>query len=145
MLDFTDNGLDPRSGTIRQRATLANPDLFLTPGMFGDMRLASAGSEQALLVPDTAIASDLTPKIVFVVTPDNVAAARTVELGALVDGLRVIRSGLNPGERIVISGVQLVQPGQKVRVRPGSIAPQPQAMSGAVVSPQADIATMGDQ
>ena len=65
MLDFTDNGLDPRSGTIRQRATLANPDLFLTPGMFGDMRLASAGSEQALLVPDTAIASDLTPKIVF--------------------------------------------------------------------------------
>ncbi|MGY3618322.1 efflux RND transporter periplasmic adaptor subunit [Bradyrhizobium sp. USDA 10063] len=143
-LDFTDNGLDPRSGTIRGRVTVANPDLFLTPGMFGDMRLAIADTRRALLVPDTAVSSDLTRKIVLVVGPNNVVAARTVELGALVDGLRITRAGLKPDDRIVVSGVQLVQPGQRVQVRPGSITPQPQATGEAIATPQARTATMGE-
>jgi multidrug efflux system membrane fusion protein len=143
-LDFTDNGLDPRSGTIRGRATVANPELFLTPGMFGDMRLASAGSQRVLLIPDTSVSSDLTRKTVLVVGPNNVVAARTVELGALVDGLRVIRAGLRPDDRIVISGVQLAQPGQSIRVRPGNIMPRPEVTSEAIARPQAGIATMGE-
>jgi RND family efflux transporter MFP subunit len=141
-LDFTDNGLDVRSGTIRGRATIANPGLFLTPGMFGDMRLADAGPRRVLLVPDTSISSDMTRKTVLVVGPNNVVTARTVELGALVDGLRVIRAGLEPSEQIVTSGVQLIQPGQKVQVRPGTITPQRQASSEVIATPQAQTATM---
>ena len=141
-VDFTDNTLDPRSGTIRIRATFANPDLFLTPGMFGDLRLPMAGTHRALLVPDTAISSDLTRKVVFVVTGGDVVATRAVELGALVDGLRVIRAGLKPEDRVVVSGVQLVQSGQKVQPHVGNIAPQPRSISDAVTVPQAGAATI---
>src|SRR5690606_25981739 len=62
-IDFADNGLDPRSGTIRMRAAFANPDGFLTPGMFGNMRLASGGTRRALLVPDSAVQTDQARKI----------------------------------------------------------------------------------
>ncbi|MCL4651530.1 efflux RND transporter periplasmic adaptor subunit [Burkholderia multivorans] len=141
-LDFTDNGFDPRSGTIRGRATVSNPNLFLTPGMFGDMRLADAGPRSALLVPDSAITSDLTRKAVLVVDKDNVVSARPVELGALVGGLRVVRKGLMPQDRVVVSGVQLVQPGQKVQVRAGSISPARQTFSEIVTVPQARTATI---
>lgn len=142
-LEFTDNGLETRSGTIRGRATISNPDHFLIPGMFGDMRMASDGAQRVLLVPDTSISSDLTRKTVWVVGTDNVVAARTVELGALFDGLRVIRAGLEPGERVVISGSQLVQPGQRVQVRQGSVTPQPRVADQTVATPQARTATMG--
>lgn len=141
-LDFTDNGFDPRSGTIRGRATLPNPDLFLVPGMFGDMRLANTDPKPVLLVPDSAITSDLTRKAALVVDKNNVVAARQVELGALVDGLRIIRGGLMPEDRVVIGGVQLVRPGQRVQVRPGSISPVPRTPSEAVVAPQARMATI---
>ena len=98
-LDFTDNGLDPRSGTIRVRAVFDNADMFLTPGMFGNMRLANGGKVNALLVPDEAIQSDQARKTVLVVGRDDSVAARPVELGPVVDGLRIIRSGLTPGDR----------------------------------------------
>ncbi|MBN3723685.1 efflux RND transporter periplasmic adaptor subunit [Burkholderia sp. Ac-20379] len=145
VVDFTDNALDDRSGTIRIRATVSNPHLFLTPGMFGDLRLPMAGTQRVVLVPDTAISSDLTRKIVFVVGTGDVVAAHAVELGARVDGLRVIRSGLTPADRVVVSGVQLVKPGQKVQPLPGRIAAQPQAASETFSVPQAGAATMGVQ
>jgi RND family efflux transporter MFP subunit len=122
-LDFTDNGIDPQSGTIRGRAVLDNPDMFLTPGMFGNMRLATGGVTDALLVPDAAIETDQTRKLVVVVGKDGTAQAKPVELGPVLHGLRVIRSGLSPQDRVVISDPELAQPGAKVNVKPGKIEP----------------------
>jgi RND family efflux transporter MFP subunit len=123
-LDFTDNGLDPRSGTIRVRATFANPDMFLAPGMFGNMRLATSGKSRALLVPDTIIQSDQARKTVLVVGKDDTVTAKPVELGPVVDGLRIIRSGLAPNDRVIVANVQAAAPGAKVAVRSASITPE---------------------
>jgi RND family efflux transporter MFP subunit len=120
-LDFTDNGLDPRSGTIRGRAVLRNASRFLAPGMFGNMRLSTGARQAALLVPDEAVQTDQARKIVMVVGRDGKAAQRTVETGPLVDGLRVIRSGLTDRDRVIITGAQLAMPGSPVTVRPGRI------------------------
>lgn len=128
-LDFTDNGLDPSSGTIRARAIVANDQGVLTSGLFGRMRLATGGTRTALLVPDTAITTDQTRKQVLVVGKDGTVAAQTVELGPQAGGLRVIESGLKPSDRVIIKGVQMAMPGQKVRPEPGSItivAPAPE-------------------
>jgi RND family efflux transporter MFP subunit len=122
-LDFTDNTLDPRSGTIRGRAVLANPDLFLTPGMFGNMRLSAGGTARALLVPDAAIQTDQARKTLLTVAKDGSVVVKPVQLGPVVDGLRVIRTGLTPADRVVISGTQMAMPGTKVQVRFGRIAP----------------------
>lgn len=124
-LDFTDNGLDTRSGTIRIRAIFDNPGNFLTPGLFGNMRLADGGKVNALLVPDEAIQSDQARKTVLVVNKDDSVAAKPVELGPVVDGLRVIRSGLAPSDRVVVSNLQAAMPGAKVATRPARIAPAP--------------------
>jgi RND family efflux transporter MFP subunit len=132
-LDFTDNGLDPKSGTIRARAVVANPDNFLTPGMFGNMRMASGGSENALLVPDTAVQVDQTRKLLLVVAKDGTVVAKPVDLGPLVDGLRVIRSGLVPTDRVIIEGTQMAIPGSKVKAQAGKIAP-PKAQSPAAMA-----------
>lgn len=125
-LDFTDNGLDPRSGTIRTRAVVANPSLFLTPGMFGNMRLSSGGTVNALLVPDAAVQTDQARKIVLTVGQDGTVAAKPVTLGPVTEGLRVVR-GLAPADRVVISGVQMAMPGGKVQTRPGRITPDTSA------------------
>lgn len=124
-LDFTDNGLDPRSGTIRVRAVFDNPDMFLTPGMFGNMRLANGGKVNALLVPDEAIQSDQARKTVLVVGKDDSVAVKPVELGPVVDGLRIIRSGLLPQDRVIVSNFQSAMPGTKVATRPTTIKPTP--------------------
>ena len=142
-LDFTDNGLDPRSGTIRGRAVLANPNGFLTPGMFGNMRLSSGTAAPALLVPDSAIQTDQARKLVTVVAADGSVAPRPVELGPLVEGLRVVRSGLAPTDRVVIAGAQLAMPGMKVATRAGTIRPvtAPNEMPAAApISGEATIA-----
>ncbi|WP_020203437.1 efflux RND transporter periplasmic adaptor subunit [Cupriavidus sp. WS] len=122
-LDFTDNGLDPRSGTIRLRAVVDNPGLFLAPGMFGNMRLASGGATTALLVPDAAIQTDQARKVVLTVSKDGTVEAKPVALGPVVDGLRIVRSGLAPNDNVVVGGVQMAVPGSKVLTRPGSIKP----------------------
>ncbi|MDO7843679.1 efflux RND transporter periplasmic adaptor subunit [Sphingomonas immobilis] len=140
-LDFTDNGLDQRSGTIRARAVLNNPNYFLTPGMFGNMRLASAGTTRALLVPDSAVQTDQARKIVLVVDKAGLAAAKPVELGPVVDGLRVIRSGLAPTDKVVIAGINAA-PGAKVDPHPGKIAPVQAAPAPGVALPVAGEATL---
>ncbi|MEC3948081.1 efflux RND transporter periplasmic adaptor subunit [Sphingobium sp. HWE2-09] len=124
-LDFTDNGLDPRSGTIRGRAVLHNPDLFLTPGLFGNMRLSSGGKVNAMLVPDDVIQSDQALKSVLVVGRDDVVAAKPVQLGPLVDGLRIIRSGLSPQDKVVVTNAQAAMPGTKVATRNAPIKATP--------------------
>ena len=112
-MNFIDNVVDVKSGTIRARAVLDNKESFLTPGMFGRLRLFG-GSFDALLVPDTAIASDQANKIVMTVTEDGVVVPKVVKLGPLVDGLRVVRSGITAEDTIVIKGVLRARPGQKV-------------------------------
>lgn len=139
-VDFTDNALNDGSGTIRGRAVIANPDYFLTPGLFGNMRLAAGGAHRALLVPDAAVVTDQARKIVYVVKGrDGTVEARPVEAGALVGGLRVIRSGLKPQDRVVISGVQYAATAPKVQAIAGRIetaaaaAPVP-ALSAPIAS-----------
>lgn len=143
-LDFTDNGLDPRSGTIRIRALFDNPGHFLTPGLFGNMRLANGGKANALLVPDEAIQSDQARKTVLVVGKDDAVTVKPVELGPLVDGLRIIRSGLSPHDRVIVSNIQAAMPGAKVAVRQARITPTPTPVapvdSAAPVAAQATFA-----
>jgi RND family efflux transporter MFP subunit len=126
-IDFTDNALDPKSGTIRARAVLRNPDLFLAPGMFGNMRLASSGTVKALLVPDTAVQTDQARKMLLVAGKDGTVAARPVTLGPVIDGLRVVRSGIAADDRIIITGTQMAMPGSKVQAKAGKIAPEARA------------------
>ncbi|MDN4633231.1 efflux RND transporter periplasmic adaptor subunit [Sphingomonas sp. PsM26] len=140
-LDFTDNGLDTHSGTIRGRAVLPNPGLFLTPGMFGNMRLASAGTKPALLVPDDAVQTDQARKVLLTVGPDNVVTAKPVVIGAVVDGMRVIRSGVGPKDRIIIKGTQMAMPGAKVAPTLGKIAAssQPAAPTAQPIAGEATL------
>jgi RND family efflux transporter MFP subunit len=125
-LDFTDNGLDPRSGTMRGRAVLANPGYFLTPGMFGNMRLASGSKVRALLVPDTAVQTDQARKTLLVVDAGGTVGAKEVVLGPVIDGLRIVRSGLGPADQVIINGTQLAVPGGKVQPKLGRIDATPQ-------------------
>jgi RND family efflux transporter MFP subunit len=141
-LDFTDNTLDPRSGTMRGRAVLRNPGLFLTPGMFGNMRLASGGTTAALMVPDAAVQTDQARKTLLVVAPDGSVAAKPVVLGPMVNGLRIVRSGLAPNDRVVISGTQMAMPGAKVQTRAGRIAPVAAPAAPASTAPTTGEATM---
>jgi len=123
-LDFTDNAVDTASGVIRLRALIPNADGFLKPGMFGQARLAGAGTYNAMLVPDAAIATDQARRIVYVVAADGSVAPKPVQLGPLVDGLRVVRSGLERTDRVIINGVQRIQqPGMKVKATNGRIQP----------------------
>ena len=123
-LDFADNGLDTKSGTIRLRAVVSNTSQFLTPGMFGNMRLSTGGAAPAMLVPDSAIQTDQARKIVMVAAKDGSLTPRPVTLGPLIDGLRVVRSGLTTTDPVVIDGAQLVMPGMKAKLRAGKIAPR---------------------
>jgi RND family efflux transporter MFP subunit len=141
-LDFTDNGLDPHSGTIRGRAVIANPKLFLTPGLFGNMRLSGGGTVNALLVPDEAIQSDQARKTVLVVGADGTVVAKPVELGPVVRGLRVIRGGLLPTDRVVVTNVQAAMPGAHVEVRSVPITPQADAVATGATAPAAAQATL---
>ena len=119
-MDFVDNVLNPKTGTIRGRAIFDNKDGLLTPGFFGRLRLFG-GQHEALLIPDGAIASDQSRKIVFTVADDGTVGVKLVEPGPIVDGLRVIRSGLAATDRIVIDGLQRARPGQKVQPEDGKI------------------------
>jgi multidrug efflux system membrane fusion protein len=126
-MDFVDNVINPKTGTIRGRAIFDNKDGLLTPGFFGRLRLFG-GQHEALLVPDPAVASDQSSKIVFTVADDGTVGTKLVELGPMVDGLRVIRTGLGASDRIVIDGLQRARPGQKVTAQDGKIeavAPAP--------------------
>lgn len=143
-LDFTDNGLDPNSGTIRIRASLDNKDGFLTPGMFGNMRLASGGMVKAMLVPDAAVRSDQTRKVVMVVGKDGAVAAKPVDLGPLVGNLRVVRKGLDAGDTVVISNYQAAIPGSKVTTQPGRIESGKVESAPAPSAPVAAQATLAN-
>jgi len=112
-LQFLDNRLDPSTGTINGRAVFRNADRRLTPGLFVRLRLPGTLSYQGVLVEDRAIGTDLDRRFVLVVSGDKTIESRTVTLGPIVDGLRVIKEGLKPGELIVVNGLQRVRPGMQ--------------------------------
>ncbi|KAB1072670.1 efflux RND transporter periplasmic adaptor subunit [Methylobacterium planeticum] len=125
-LQFIDNKVDARSGTVRVRATFANRDGRLIPGQFARMRLGQAAPETLLLVDERAVGTDQDKKFVLVVGADGRAEFRAVHLGRAVDGLRVVTSGLSGGERIVVNGLQRIRPGTLVRPEPVAMGARPQ-------------------
>jgi RND family efflux transporter MFP subunit len=120
-LDFIDNSLDRSSGTIRARATVPNPDLFLAPGQFARLRVAIASPTPAYLLPDSAVVLDQSQRLVMTVGPDAVVKPKIVTTGDLRGGLRVIRSGLDANDRVVIDGLVRAIPGTKVAPQDGTI------------------------
>jgi RND family efflux transporter MFP subunit len=122
-VDFVDNQLDPETGTIRARAVFSNKDRLFTPGLFARMKLVGSGRYHAALVLDRAVGTDQDKKFVLVLKPDKTVEYRSVQPGRLVDGLRVISSGLKGGEQIVINGLQRVRPGMKVTPTVASMEP----------------------
>lgn len=106
-LEFLDNRVDPGSASARMRAVLPNPKGELTPGLFARVQLGAAESRPAALISEQAVGTDQNRKYVYVIGADGKAQYRVVELGPVVDGLRVVRSGLQPGERIVVAGLQI--------------------------------------
>jgi RND family efflux transporter MFP subunit len=124
LMRFVDNAIDPQSGTIRAYAEVANPDGFLVPGMFGRARLLGSGTYRAMLVPDEAIVTDQTRRFVYVVGRDGKTAQRPVETGPLVEGLRVIKTGIAPTEKVVIDGLARLQPAMAVTAKTVQMKPR---------------------
>jgi RND family efflux transporter MFP subunit len=121
-LDFVDNRLDPAAGTIRLRARVANPSQAFAPGLFARVRLVGADRYAATLIQDQAIGTDQDRKFVLVLKTDSTVDYRPVTLGRTIDGLRVVQSGLKPGEEIVINGLMRVRPGMKVVAKHSAMA-----------------------
>ncbi|NJL50813.1 MAG: efflux RND transporter periplasmic adaptor subunit [Blastochloris sp.] len=127
-MDFIDNVVDKSSGTIRGRAVFDNAKGLFTPGVFARIQVPAAAPAEALMVPDTAIGSEQIRKFVYAVGDDNVAKPKYVVLGQLVDGLRVIKEGLSPEDRVVVNGLARIRPMMKVSPQPqGAAAPGPTA------------------
>ena len=113
-LEFVDNQLDSRSGSVRMRATLANSERQLAPGLFARVQIAGGAPQQQILITDRAIGTDQDRKFVYVVDKDGKAEYRAVKLGPVNEGLRIVREGLKPGEKIVVNGLQRVRPGAPI-------------------------------
>jgi multidrug efflux system membrane fusion protein len=128
-MNFLDNQIDPATGTIRGRAVFRNADRSLMPGLFVRLKLPGKRAYRGLLIQDRAVGADLDKRFVFLVTPERTIQYRGVTLGPIVDGLRVVRSGLSPGDRVVINGLQRVRPG--VKVAPVTVAMDEPAAAGA--------------
>jgi RND family efflux transporter MFP subunit len=120
-LDFIDNALDRSSGTIHARATVPNPDLFLAPGQFARLRVAIAPPTPVYLLPDAAVVLDQSQHLVMTVGPDATVKPKIVTTGDLRGGLRVIQSGLEPSDRVIIDGMVHAIPGTKVAPQDGTI------------------------
>jgi multidrug efflux system membrane fusion protein len=113
-VDFIDNQLNPQTGTIRARAVLDNKDGQFTPGLFARVQLLGSNEYSAILIEDRAVNTDQSQKYVLVLGPNNVVEYRKVKLGRVVDGLRIVREGLKPGDMVVVNGAQRVHPGVTV-------------------------------
>jgi multidrug efflux system membrane fusion protein len=116
-LDFIDNQVDPAAGSVRMRATLGNAGNILAPGLFVRVQLSDGGKTlPAAMIVDSAVGTDQNRKFVYVLDAENKAIYRPITLGPLVEGMRVVRAGLKPGEKIVVNGLQRVRPGKPVKV-----------------------------
>ena len=133
-MDFVDNVIDRSTGTIRGRAVFANPNEVFTPGMFARVRVPGSPPYEGLLVPDAAIGTEQARRYVVVIDEQDTARQKYVTLGQLTaDNLRVVKDGIGPDDRIVVSGLMQARPGQKVR--PEEQGAKPAAPSAAGGSP----------
>ncbi|MGA2748416.1 MAG: efflux RND transporter periplasmic adaptor subunit [Verrucomicrobiota bacterium] len=128
MLDFVDNRADAATGTLRVRGVFANPDRVLQPGFFARVRVPGSARYVALLVPDQAIGTDQGQKFVFIVDSQDAAQYVPVQLGPLIDGLRIVRQGLHTNDWVVVNGLMSIRPGAKV-------SPSRSAAAGVAATP----------
>ena len=120
-MDFVDNVVDRGSGTVRARAEFLNPDRLIAPGQFGTVRIPGSPEYEAILIPDAAIVTDQSEKLVMTVTEDGRIEPRVIRPGPTEMGLRIVRRGLDASDRIVINGLMRVRPGMEVTPQPGQI------------------------
>ncbi|WP_020175567.1 efflux RND transporter periplasmic adaptor subunit [Methyloferula stellata] len=125
VLEFMDNEMDRSSGTIHARATLANPDFFIAPGQFARLRLPTAASADVLLVPDSAVNTDQSRKLLMTIGADGTVTPKAVEIGTLDGNLRVIKSGVTRDDKVIINGLMHARPGMKVTPKAGTITAPP--------------------
>ncbi len=130
-LDFLDNRLDPKTGTIRARASFENPNGAFTPGLFARLKLALSERRPAILIDDRAVGTDLGKRFVLVLKADETVDYRSVKLGPLVDGLRVVKEGLAPSDVIVKNGLSHVRPGMRVTPTVAPMQPEPAGTAAA--------------
>jgi RND family efflux transporter MFP subunit len=133
-MSFVDNQVSSSTGTIRLRATFANKNLALTPGLFARIRLQGGNTQSGCLARDEAVITDLNQKYVFVLGKNNTIEYRPVKLGPMTEGLRVVRDGLHEGDIVVVSGLQRVRPG-------ASVTPKMVSMVAGQSSPSSDTST----
>jgi membrane fusion protein, multidrug efflux system len=117
-VNFVDNKVDPTTGTVRCRGVIANADHSLGPGFFARLRIPGSGKYPALLLPDRAFGSDQSQKFVYVVNSEKKVEFRPVNIGPIIDGLRVVTGGLKPGEQVIVEGLMRVRPGVMVEAKP---------------------------
>jgi RND family efflux transporter MFP subunit len=114
VMNFVDNALNPETGTIRARAVLDNREHLFTPGMLARVKLLGSGQYNATLIPDEAIGTDQDRKFVMVINAQNIAEYRAVQLGEVFENQRIVRGGVQAGERVIVGGLQRVRPGMPV-------------------------------
>jgi RND family efflux transporter MFP subunit len=125
-LEFLDNQVNETSGTIRARATFRNSGGAFTPGQFGHIRVPGSEPYEAVLLPETAIVTDQSQKVALVVTDDGTVGVKILRVGPTFEGMRIIREGLAPQDKVVINGLLRARPGSKVTAQPGTIEAAPQ-------------------
>lgn len=123
-VQMIDNAVDAKSGTVGVRAVFDNADGSLMPGQFARLRMGQPKAEPVVLVSERAVGTDQDKKFVLVVDDGNKATYRNVVLGPVVDGLRVVTTGLKPGERVIVNGLQRVRPGAQVAPQDVAMAPK---------------------
>jgi RND family efflux transporter MFP subunit len=115
VIDFIDNQVDINTGTVQMRCVVPNPTALLIPGLFAVTRIPASGRYRALLVPDSALNADQNERYLLIVGPNDIVERRPVTRGALFGNLRAIDQGLKPGEKVIVSGLQMAFPGSRVR------------------------------
>jgi multidrug efflux system membrane fusion protein len=130
VIDFIDNSVDPNTGTIQVRGVFANPDEFLTPGLFARMRIEGSGAYKALLVPDYAVGTDQNEHFLLVADADGTVLSKKVTLGRLFGDMRVIEEGITAQDRVIINGLQMALPGTKVNAQEAPAQSMPGDWSG---------------
>lgn len=125
-MNFVENRVDRSSGTIRVRAVFPNSNLLFTAGQFGRIRIPGSEPYKAILVPDAAVVTDQSRKLVLTVNDENVVVPKIIRPGPSYEGLRIVRSGLLPTDKVVINGLLRARPGSKVAPKPGTIEVEPE-------------------
>jgi RND family efflux transporter MFP subunit len=144
-LDFVDNRIDPASGTIRTRGIFPNRDRRFTPGLFARVKLVGEKSEPTLLVRDAAIGTDQDRKFVLVLAKGDSLEYRPVEIGKLADGLRIVRKGVEPGEKVVVNGLMRVRPGAKVTPTVVAMVPDSSGAHDSSTASDSSVASVAER